>query len=443
MHGIKKFYKENGITKDNIELAEEVTGLGINAKTSKITMHETNKKIFVDLRFKSKTQFELKCDMEHRALANLICKPKLRTRTAIHYVDTDEYYCDEYGYCELEQLSKIEYYIISIQNSKKMKPIKDEFKLRKENLTNLCDHFGIDAKQYFYDEVQICRALVYHNNKFLHGCEAVTHDEAEFLDKSFVGALNYADVDKEFENGFGYDINSFFPYAMSKTDFMFPMSQGKIKKTKKIYEMEIRKLEIKGTHKYWRNSPENYYDSYQIELLKLLKIPYEECPDEEKIIYKHCVKSKAMFSYFDEMFEMKKNGNSHAKLVLNCTHGILSRKKLHEIDANDLKDEEIDKVVDYIESRNVFILKEDKPYKFAFGRIKSFLASYVRLSLIRDSVLPVEEKGFEIFQIKTDSFVTNAKPEDMILTNDIGGLKLEKEFEGQHIVVNKKRIDKI
>jgi hypothetical protein len=444
MHGIKKFYAKNGITKANAEQAEETVGLGINAKTRNKDVHETEKKICVDLRIESTTKFELKCDSKKLVFRDLLFDSKLKSKTAIHYADTDEYYCDEFGLCEIEQLNKIEYYIINIENSKKLKSIKEEWEERKIDLTALCNHFGIDAKKYFYDEIQICRQLAYQNNKYLHGCEPVTMDEAKFLDDSFVGALNFADVGKEFTSGFGYDINSFYPWVMSQSEFAFPMSQGKIKKTKKIYDCEIRKLEIKGTHKYWRDSPNNYYDTYQIELLKLLEIPFEECPNEEKIIYKHSVKSKAMFSYFEDLYQMKTDGNKHAKLVLNCTHGQLSRKKRYEIDANNLQDHEIGKVVDYIEFRNVFVLEDKvKPFKFVFGRMKSFLASYVRLCLIRDYVLDVEKRGFEIYQIKTDSFVTNATPEDMVLNGDMGGLKMEKAYLGKHKVVNKKRIDEI
>ena len=137
---------------------------------------------------------------------------------------------------------------------------------------------------------------------------------------------------------------------------------------------------------------------------------------------------------------MKKEGNKHAKLILNSCHGQLSRRKEYEIDANNLEDCDIDKVIDYIESRNVFILREDRAYKFVFGRMKTLLHSYVRLCLVRDYIIPVEKQGYEVYQIKTDGFTSNIPPEKMSLGIEMGELKQEKEFKGRWQVKNKKCI---
>lgn len=170
-----------------------------------------------------------------------------------------------------------------------------------------------------------------------------------------------------------------------------------------------------------------------------MKIPYEEVK-APKLCYEEPVNSSALFSYFDDIYKLKLQGNKHTKLILNTLWGQLSRKKEHEIDANNLRDEEIEKVIDYIESRNVFILREERPFKFVFGRIKTFLNSYVRLCLIRDYILPVEKQGGEIYQIKTDSFLTNLKPCKLDLSKDMGGLKLEQELKGFWRVKNKKEV---
>ena len=441
MHCLKKMCETEKITKETAEDIENKLGFGLDIETATINkklgkrkkIHETDRDIFMDMKIKNKNDFELKCAKTNQSIRGLL--PKKFDHDRLGIMHQGIYYTEEHG----ETTEEPKGYHIMELNGLFTDSLKEELATRKKDLSEVCDMFNINPKPYMYNEKTLTRAILYENVKYLQGCEHVTLEENKYLDGAFVGALNYAQYDKAFVDGFGYDINSFYPYVMSKTDFKFPLSTGIIKTTSKKYPLEIKKLKINGTHKYWRNSPDNYYDSYQVQLLELLKIPYEEVK-APKLCYEEPVQSSALFSYFDDIYELKKKGNKHAKLILNSCWGQLSRKKEYEIDGNSLRDEDIEKVIDYIESRNVFILREEKPFKFVFGRIKTFLHSYVRLSLIRDYVLPVEKQGFEIYQIKTDAFVTNAKPEDITLGKEMGDLKLEKEYKGFWRVENKKRI---
>jgi hypothetical protein len=388
-----------------------------------------------------KKVFTLKCESKNndvRCLYSRNGKSKLA-----FYLETDHtYYTESRGQCEAEDLDET-YYIKEIKKGT-LEEFPEQLKARKKDMDQIGKHFGISAFHYCYDEVQLTRAIFYNNVKYLHGCQHVTKEEAVFLKGAFVGPMNYANVGKQLSNGYGYDINSFYPFVMSKDkNFSFPLSEGFIKVTNKKYAFEIKKLTIKGTHKYWVNSKNDYYDNYQVELLNLLNIPYEEHPEEPELCYPEVVRGKCLFSYFDDLYDMKKNGNKHAKLILNSLWGTLSKHKEFEIAGNNLKDSEIPKVIRYIESRNVFILREDQPFKYPFGRIKTYLNSYLRLCLVRDYLFKFENQGFEIYQVKTDGFATNAPPEKVSLGIEMGDLKVEKEFSGDWQVKDKKQLIKL
>lgn len=449
MDALKKLYRTQKLTKDTTPSVEHQLGLGLQIKTAeqnkrlgkKILINETIRDVFMDVRIKNKTTFELKCSKTGDGIRSLNPTgiPTLNYMPlAISLGST--YYCKRDG--ESSTLPK-GHKVIDLKHLM-YGSLEEEFYGRIKDLTEACAFFGVDASKYNYNERTLTRVICYSNVKYLQGCQHVTLQESEILDGAMVGALNYADCNRSFANGYGYDVNSFYPFVMSHTDFRFPVTEGKwtSKPSSRLFDeapLEVRKLEILGTHKYWRNSPDNYYDTYQMQLLDLLGIPYKAV-DDRCLRYSEPVKSSTLFSYFDDLYEMKKNGNKHAKLLLNSCHGQLSRKKDFEVDADTIRDELLEKVVGYVESRNTFVIRDERPFKFVFGRIKNFLYSYVRLSLVRDYILPIEEKGFEIYQIKTDGFTTNAPPSVVTLGKNMGDLKLEKEFEGNWRVKNTKQI---
>lgn len=90
-----------------------------------------------------------------------------------------------------------------------------------------------------------------------------------------------------------------------------------------------------------------------------------------------------------------------------------------------------------------FLLREDQPFKYPFGRIKTYLNSYLRLCLVRDYLFKFENQGFEIYQVKTDGFATNAQPHEITLGVEMGDLKVEKEFLGDWQVKDKKQLIKL
>jgi len=335
-------FLKNGISKKNVEAMEEDLGFGLyvtveansTADKKPIVVHTTAKDIAMDIRIKSKKEIDFKCGSTNQSIRGLNPKQFRSRKFAIQH--NGEFYSKEYEDSEPPE----NYYVLDVERPV-TNNLKAEYEMRKKDLNELCDLFHVEASAYMYNEKILTRAILYENIKYLQDCDHVTIEENKYLNGAFVGALNYAQYDKPFCDGYGYDINSFYPYVMSNTDFKFPLTEGTLKRTNKKYALEIKKLKINGTHKYWRNSPENYYDSYQVELLDLLKIPYEEV-DEPKLCFREPVNSSSLFSYFNDIYDLKKNGNKHAKLILNSCHGQLSRKKEYEIDADNLKDHEVD-----------------------------------------------------------------------------------------------------
>ena len=281
----------------------------------------------------------------------------------------------------------------------------------------------------------ISRALFDKMNKHVRGIEKVTIDEAKILDGAYRGPLKYVDKDIEINDAIKYDVSSYYPYVMSQTEFMFPVTEGVLKKTNKSYPLEIRKLKIIGNHKYFRRTESDYYDTYQIELMDILGVEYEET-NEPKLCYKHPIKGKDLFGYFDDLYDMKQNGNKFAKLMMNATHGQLSRKKEYEIPGDNLQERDKPNVIDYDEKRDIFILSSEQPFKFEYGRIKNFLASYIRLHLVKTYLMPIREKGFDVYLSNVDSILTNATKKEMkrlgfSFGNNMGDLKVEQRYEGK------------
>jgi hypothetical protein len=242
--------------------------------------------------------------------------------------------------------------------------LEDEFKRRKEGMTEICNLFGLDAKLSCYAPTIACRNIAFDNLRYLRYCQHISEEEAKYIDGSCRGALQYAMKGKIVVDSYDYDINSMYPYLMSLETFRFPMNVGKEVpiNEKRKGSLEIKQLKIQGTHKYWVNTPDNYYNTYQISLLDYLKIPYEVV-GETKLIYENCFRGVDVFDYLNDIFALKAKGNKYAKDVLNCTWGNLSKKKEHTVAIENINEENFDKIKQIDVIKGYAILVEDRPYK--------------------------------------------------------------------------------
>lgn len=426
---------ESGFTFENCELFEKKHSVGITARTkSKKTIFETDREIYIEIQVINKEQCKM---IKPIGFNSLDIKPKVKDllvskKPAIFFKDRMLYYSPEIG--ETKNIDFTKFSVITYDPSACVCDMKAEYELRTKQIQAIAKKFGIDANEYNFIIPIISRLIFCKVNKHIRGTEKITTEESKILNSAYIGAMKYAKKGSSICNAVKYDINSFYPYIMCKSEFKFPVSQGLIKKTKKSYPLEIRHLKIIGDHKYFKRSEGDYYDTYQIELLNLLGVKYEET-DRTKLCYEQPINAKELFGYFDELYELKLEGNKYAKEMMNATHGLLSKKKEFEIPGNSIREDQKPYVVDYDEKRDVWLLSCDQPFKYDYGRIKTFLNSYVRLYIVKHYLIPLEQKGHQVYLSNVDSFVTDAK-EDQIRALGInfsklmGDIKIENVYEG-------------
>jgi hypothetical protein len=359
----------------------------------------------------------------------------------------------ENGKCYSKKLGRFDFEDIDDERNYKIhrydddRDVKEIFKNRKAKYEEIGELMNIDVKAFFYDPILIGREICYNHIKYLHGCEFVDTEEGEILDGSTRGALHYA-LKGKIVNTWDYDYNSMYIYVMALSDFQFPLSKPrKVKKmTNQPNTLYIVKCEVKGSHKFFARTPDNYYNSYYLSIMDILKIEY--VIDENEIYEYDVVSSKEIFNYMLPMYELKAKGNEYVKPIINTTWGSLSKKSTVSIPFENLYDEAIKRIICIDPVTDVVTLSVDnRPYRHALGRMKSFILSYARLMLIRDCLVPVENAGYTVYQANTDGFISNIPPEKMEkiqkISKDIGDLKIEKVLNGTYDISHVRRIDKV
>lgn len=410
------------------------------------TIFESEKEIYVKIIIKAKDKYEIQSPdwkLWHSLLPSpdLICKSPY---IAIVRKNSDEAFSNHFGKIAREKLG-VEHVIFDYEGDLELEEV---CKKRISETTAICEKFGVNAKNNFYMEPVIARSIAHTQLKHFSGVEKISHEEMEIIEGSVRGAVQYARKNTQICDVFDYDVNTMYGFIMSSTDLRIPLVKPAKRSLDKHFEnsLEIYKLKINGTHKYWADTKNDYYNTYHIEILKLLNIPFEY-DGNKKFVYYDATKSSDMFGYLKDIFEMKKSGVPAAKGVLSSTWGALSRKKNYQIPIEDLDEKCFDRVLQLrLDKGYAVMMADSNPYKHVTGRLKPFLLAYVRLFLLKNMILPLESKGFEIYQINTDGFITNAKPEEMQtiykIGSNMGELKLEKEFSGTYDIKHVRLIEK-
>ena len=437
-------------TEEYFKNMEESECIGILAKDHKDNViYQTDRKIYVEVKIKNKSELKRK-------------KPEAKKWMSLQTFDTlpialvdsekNEAYTGENENCKLSDLKGKNMILIDAPAGV---DVKTAFEKRMRDFKEVCKTFDLDEEKMFNHEVVIARRLAYNTLSEINGCEYVTKEENIQIDGSVRGALTYFEK-TSVADCYDYDVNSLYPFCMSKTDFRFPLRIAEKKKVKSNYKikvnptkrLEIYKLKILGTHKYWRDTKDNYYNTYHIEILNLLGIEYE-IDGNSKWVYNEPVKSSNIFSYFDKLYELKANNNKFAKMVMSSTWGALSREKAFEVRLEDLKETSLNDIVQIRIDKGYAVLNSslsNEPYKFKTARLKSFLLAYARLFMLKNIVLPLEERGHHVYLVNTDAVVTNANPDQMNfiypISDAMGDLKIEKELKGVHDIVHLRSIQK-
>jgi hypothetical protein len=430
------------MTKDMCKEYDDNNTIGITANTKDKEIFTSGKKVYYKINKVSKTEAKL---LQSKKLLSI--KPNVTGKqlsqikhVAVYNKKTDEYYYEK-GLIEITDENRESFKIHEYDDDK---PIKEFYLGRYGMYKQIGNHTGIDVKKLFYDPILVGREIAYQNLKHLWGTECISKNEAKIIDGSTRGPLHYA-VKGKVKDVYDYDYNSMYIHIMSNSEFQFPVTMPtQTKDALKENQMEIVKCNVKGGHKWWRSTPDNYYNTYQLQLLDLLEIPYSR-DEDERYVY-DVINSKEIFGFMKELYEYKKMGNTCVKQIINSIWGSLGKQGIFCVKLDCLKKSDMKNVVHVDLITDIATLENDKPYKHTFGRIKSFILAYARLMLVRDSMLPVEKAGYTIYQANTDGFISDIPRKKMTkiktISEQMGDLKIEKEFKGTHDIVHVRRIDK-
>lgn len=313
----------------------------------------------------------------------------------------------------------------------------------------------IDVAGCRYNAPYIAMELFYQYNKYFHGLEYGDHEEFDIIQGSSRGGMIDCLAGEIMEDTIKIDVNSHYPNCMVSDEFKIPMRKGEFITTHKIIfdYMAVYKLEVEDKKSlYFRNTVDNWYNSYQIEFMDALGIKYKLVKEFNNCyVYKNRVKGKFLFRYFEKLFKLKEKGNKLAKLIMNSTWGLFGWKKERTLSKN-IENYEEDQITFRIplngDLENATITKQyEKEYKFPLARLTSLLFSYTKLKLYRDYIQPIEKTN-KIYWIHTDGFITDMKLKtvEKILDIDpkkIGACKIEKEYNGKYGIYNTTRFIEI
>jgi hypothetical protein len=438
------------------ELDETYEHVGFSVKTvprngKQKTIHETNKKINIDVQIINKKEFKIL--QEFKALGmEPYCKSANPFKGTLLVAKDSKIlfgktilncYSEEHGYTTTDKIQNLDKYFrieFTDKEINDMGSLEIEWFNRKKNFDEIAKIFEIDAKKYMYDGRLMCRAILKQNLINFKGAEHVTYTEFPFINGACQGAMMYA-KSGIYKSCWKYDINSMYPYLMTHPNFYFPLSEGIITTITKIDKKKfgIYKLKILSNHRLFKETADGYYTNYHVKLMDILDVKYK-LASFDALIFDSVADSELLFGYFNDLFELKRNGNTHAKEIMNMTWGGASKKKTYTMTLEELDEADAyDRVVRmYVEKGYAIVMDSERPFKHVTARLKPFLMSFVRLLFVQKILKPVLDAGYEIHQINTDGFVSNIPPCVMTkirnISKELGDLKIEEEYETCNVV---------
>lgn len=286
--------------------------------------------------------------------------------------------------------------------------------------------------------------------------DKIMQDEAMWISSSMKGGLIYAE--KYEGQGYDYDVISHYPAIQRDNKMLFPIRRGEFMSIpeeefneKKFYSYGIYRCIIKkdsSKEKLFRWNNENYYTHFDLTSAKKLGLDINIIVDKKPnaLIYSRekLVGGQVLFrEYVDTLYEMKNEGITDAKKMLNMLWGsLVQRDKFSQTIRPDdeyemFKGRDIDKITPYKikgEDRlKLSIVKQDNLFVTNFARIGPFLISKGRLKICE---LLIEHYDL-CKHIHTDGFILSKKV-DLKIGNQIGDLKLVKSGTVEVIHCNKK-----
>lgn len=445
LEGEGKYYAPN---KYSWDLLEEANNIGFyvtnNEEGNKLVVyHDTDKPLYFYVKIQNKTTFTLK------KAKNMECMNIEKYCTVKKVFVTDcfgnTFDGENYTVCSGEKDTDGDAYdgIFYIETlCKTEQELKDYYERCKKDFEALDKYSGLDGKKLNYFALHYARQMAYDRFKYLHGSEKVSFDEWQLLEGSMKGGHMWT-TDEEFKNGYQYDMNNMYAYCMNRSYFEFPMREGKymtLKPTDKIKAyFGIFKLNItKYNKQLFKKTESQMYTTYDIETLDLIDAEYE-LVDEENNAYVYdpetLIRGDTFFNYMKDLYKLKLQGNQEVKTINSRTWGLLSEEKKCKIPLDQLNEKNSHLILTVDIFKNYAVISQDhQPCKFTTARIKTFLLSYAKKIFIGNILSKVVE-NHKIYKINTDGFITDCPPNKMAeiktISNEIGHLKIEKEYKGK------------
>lgn len=427
---------------------EKENGIGYQAFDHKDKLIYTNSRdVYLEVKIKNRSEVSIKKN-ESSKWKTLLTTKKPDPIAIVNYEKNEAYTGDKMR-CKASDLNGLDLVLVEVKDGV---DVETAYKTRIKDFEEICEKFSLNKEKLLNHEVVIARRLAHTTLSAICGAKHVDDEENVIIEGSIRGALTYCEKGS-ISNCYDYDVNALYPFLMSKTDLRFPVSKPeKVEiKSKKISikpekKLEVYKLKILGNHKYWKNTKDNYYNTYHIETLHLLNIPYE-IEGEYKWVYDEPIKSSTFFSYFEELNDLKmKNNNRFAKSVMSATWGALVREKNFQVEISKLNETSFKEIIQIRIDKGYAILRGgNQPYKHRCARLKPFLLAYARLFMLKKIVIPLEQNNHHVHLINTDAVITDANPEEMSkiypISEKMGDLKIEKVFDGFHDIIHLRCIE--
>jgi hypothetical protein len=283
--------------------------------------------------------------------------------------------------------------------------------------------------------------LFYNTTLAIDNPDPITPLEEHWINSSFQGGLVYGKT-VELDNAVSYDVNSAYPFFISKSSFKIPLKQGTFKKIDKldkillfgIYRIVIHESTNKDTNKMFRFNSKHYYTHYDIYNARNLNLEMELKQDQEANVLVYdascCVNASKMFKpIVDYLYAMKVKKVPLAKSMLNTLWGALCKRNHKYIKVQN--DGDIVNLPENIELTNVSMgtdndlvryIEKGKFYDLPYARLGPFLTSAVR-KFMSDTMTPYKDK---IHRIHTDGFIVEDTM-DLKLSQGLGAWKIEHE----------------
>ena len=172
--------------------------------------------------------------------------------------------------------------------------------------------------------------------------EKINQLEESIILDCFKGAVIFSSKNTTLDYAIEYDLNSAYQSILIRSDFKVPMSEGKFKYIDNlfgdkdylnygIYRIIIYRSNDENIDKLFRFNQKNKYTYTDIYTAQFLGLKFELIKDGQSncLLYESgCIQGSVMFkSFFEKLYELKKNKTPFSKDIISATWGHYVREE--------------------------------------------------------------------------------------------------------------------